>query len=126
GNIGVIGGNGLGLNINGNIPFSALAALTAEQGIVLDGSAKADIAISGTTSAPNIQGTITTENARVTDIRRNLTINNVAATVNLTGQTATISRLQGKLAGGGTINGSGSIGFGTPAGMPVQLTINLD
>jgi translocation and assembly module TamB len=126
GKIGVIGNNSLGLTVKGNIPFAALAGITAAQGLVLDGSANADIQITGTTSAPNIQGSVTTDNARLTDIRRNLTVNNVGATVTFTGQSASITRLTGKLAGGGDINGTGSIGFGTPAGMPVDLTVTLN
>jgi translocation and assembly module TamB len=126
GKIGVIGSNGLALDIKGNIPFGALAALTAAQGIVLDGAANADIQVTGTTSAPNVQGSVSTDNARLTDIRRNLTVNNVGATVTFTGQSATISRLQGNLAGGGTLSGTGNIGFGTPAGLPVDLTFNLN
>lgn len=67
-----------------------------------------------------------TDKASVTDIRRNLTINNLAATVDLTGQSATISRLEGNVAGGGKISGKGSVGFGGAAGMPVSLSITLD
>lgn len=126
GSIGIIGNNALNLAVKGNIPFGALAGLTAQQGLVLNGSANADIQITGTTSTPNVQGSVATDNARVTDIRRNLTVNNVGATVTFTGQSASITRLTGNLAGGGNLSGTGNIGFGTSEGMPVDLTFNLN
>lgn len=126
GTIGVMGSNAMALNIEGDIPFGALAGLTAQQGLVVNGKARANITIGGTTSAPDIRGTVATDKASVTDIRRNLTINNLAATVDLTGQSATISRLEGNVAGGGKISGKGSVGFGGAVGMPVSLSITLD
>jgi translocation and assembly module TamB len=59
-------------------------------------------------------------------VRRNLTVNGLAATVTFDRDRAVISRLTGKLAGGGTISGTGSVGITGGSGFPADITITLD
>lgn len=126
GTLGVTGNRPLSMAFKGSLPFGAVAAQTAAQGFDVQGTAAIDVKIEGTANAPVITGGVTTDGTRVTDVRRNLTINNLGATIGFERDRATISRLTGRLAGGGTISGTGSIGIAPAAGFPADLTITLD
>ncbi|KQO73718.1 translocation/assembly module TamB domain-containing protein [Rhizobium sp. Leaf262] len=126
GTLGVDGNRPLSMAFKGTLPFGAVAAQTAAQGFDVEGRAAIDVKIEGTASAPIVTGGITTDGTRVTDVRRNLTINNLGATINLDRDRATIARLTGRLAGGGTISGTGTVGITPGSGFPADLTITLN
>lgn len=126
GTLGLSGNRPLAMSFKGQLPFAALAAQTSEQGLVVDGSAAVDIRIEGSVAAPSVTGTISTQGTRVTDVRRNLTLNNLAATITFNRDVATISRLTGSLSGGGTISGSGTVGINPASGFPADLSITLN
>lgn len=120
------GGQALNLSVRGQLPFAAVASQLAAQGLALKGNADFDLKIAGTATRPDISGRITTANSQFIAIRQNLVFNKVAATVNLSGQTATIASLSGNLEGGGKISGSGTVGFAPGSGLPADLKIKLD
>ncbi|NTF33157.1 translocation/assembly module TamB domain-containing protein [Rhizobium skierniewicense] len=126
GTFGIAGNRPISMAFKGSLPFGAVAAQTAAQGFDVSGKAALDVKIEGTATAPIVTGSITTDGTRVTDVRRNLTINNLAATINLERDRATISRLTGRLAGGGTVSGTGSVGITPGSGFPADLTITLN
>jgi translocation and assembly module TamB len=126
GTLGIAGNRPLSMAFKGNLPFGVLGAQTAAQGFSVDGSAAIDVKIEGTASAPSVTGSVTTDGTRVTDVRRNLTVNNLGATISFDRDRATISRLSGRLGGGGTISGSGTVGIVPSSGFPADLTIVLD
>lgn len=126
GTLGIAGNRPISMAFKGALPFGAVAAQTAAQGFDVSGKAAVDVKIEGTASAPIVTGSITTDGTRVTDVRRNLTINNLATTINLERDRATISRLTGRLAGGGTVSGTGSVGITPGSGFPADLTITLN
>ncbi|WP_245500679.1 translocation/assembly module TamB domain-containing protein [Rhizobium sp. BK251] len=126
GSVSLAGKRALDLRFNGNLPFGLAAAQLARQGMVMEGNANVNLAISGTAAAPIINGTITTDGGRVIDVRRNLAINSLAATITFNGQQATISRFSGRLASGGSVSASGTIGIRPEAGFPADISIRLD
>lgn len=126
GTLGVSGNRPLSMSFKGNVPLGVLAAQTAAQGFDVAGTAAVDVKIEGTASAPNVTGSITTNGTRVTDVRRNLTINNLGVAISFDRDRATISKLSGQLAGGGTISGSGTVGILPASGFPADLTIVLN
>lgn len=126
GTLGISGNRPLSMAFKGNLPFGVLGAQTAAQGFAVDGTAAIDIKIEGTASAPSVTGSVTTDGTRVTDVRRNLTVNNLGATISFDRDRATISRLTGTLAGGGTISGTGTIGITPASGFPADVTITLN
>jgi translocation and assembly module TamB len=126
GSVGVTGTRPLSLKFTGNLPFSALAAQTAAQGLSVNGAAAIDLTISGTAAAPSITGSVTTDGAQVIDVRRNLTLNGLGATITFDRDRAVISRLSGKLAGGGSVSATGSVGIAGGSGFPADLTLTLD
>ncbi|KQV35553.1 MULTISPECIES: translocation/assembly module TamB domain-containing protein [unclassified Rhizobium] len=126
GKVGLAGNRPLSLKLNGDLPFSLLSAILSEQGFMLTGNAKVDVAVAGTASAPLVTGTITTSGARFVDVRRNLAITNLAANIALDGRQARIDQLGGKLASGGNVSATGTVGIEPGSGFPADLSIRLD
>ncbi|MCB1445938.1 MAG: translocation/assembly module TamB domain-containing protein [Rhizobiaceae bacterium] len=120
------GSQSLNLSVKGKLPFAAIESQLAAQGLALKGNASFDLKIGGNASKPDISGRITTANGQFIAIRQNLVVNNLAATITLSGQTATISSLSGKLDGGGKVSASGTVGFAPGSGLPADLAIKLD
>ncbi|UVC11366.1 translocation/assembly module TamB domain-containing protein [Rhizobium sp. TH2] len=126
GTVGTTGSQSLNLSVKGQLPFSAIAAQLAAQGLALKGNANFDLKIGGNASNPQITGRITTAGSQFIAIRQNLIVNRLGATVTLSGQTATISNLSGRLEGGGTVSASGTIGIRPGSNFPADLKIKLD
>jgi translocation and assembly module TamB len=126
GSVGIAGNRALNLRFTGNLPFAVLGAQLAAQGLVADGTANFNLQIGGTAAAPVINGTITTDHAKIVDVRRNLALNNVVANITLNGQQAVITRLNGQLASGGSISVTGTVGIQPAGGFPVDITVKLD
>ncbi|WP_349956450.1 translocation/assembly module TamB domain-containing protein [Rhizobium sp. ZPR3] len=126
GTVAIAGNKAMALKFAGNLPFDALAGQLAAQGLVMTGTAKIDMQIGGTTAAPAISGSITTDGAKLVDVRRNLTLSGLAVTVTLDGRQAVISRLSGNLTSGGSISGSGTIGITPDSGFPADIQMKFN
>ncbi|MBY3415014.1 filamentous hemagglutinin adherence factor [Rhizobium laguerreae] len=126
GSVVITGARAIDMRFTGNLPFAVLGAPLAQQGFVADGVATVNLQISGTAAAPVINGTVSTNGAKLVDVRRNLAVNNLTATVTFNGNQAVISRLSGSLGGGGTISVSGTIGIQPAGGFPADISIKLD
>ncbi len=122
-----VGGNmPMSMKFAGDVPFALLASTMAEQGFTLTGSAKVDLSLSGSARAPQITGTVSTAGGRLVDVRRNLALNELSANVTLDGKQATITRLSGNLASGGSIEASGTVGITAGSNFPADLRIRLN
>ncbi|MBX5211484.1 translocation/assembly module TamB domain-containing protein [Rhizobium sp. NZLR11] len=126
GSVVITGNRAIDMRFNGNLPFAVLGAPLAQQGLVADGVATVNLQVGGTAAAPVINGTVSTSGAKLVDVRRNLAVNNLAATVSFNGSQAVISRLSGNVGGGGTISASGTIGIQPAGGFPADISIKLD
>jgi translocation and assembly module TamB len=126
GNVTVTGNKALLLKFDGSVPFSALSGQLAAQGLDMTGAARISLQIGGTTAAPSVTGNITTDGARLVDVRRNLALNGLAATVTLDGRQATISRFSATLATGGAIAATGTVGIIPASNFPADITVRLD
>ncbi|NKM10703.1 filamentous hemagglutinin adherence factor [Rhizobium laguerreae] len=126
GSVVITGARAIDMRFTGNLPFAVLGAPLAQQGFVADGVATVNLQIGGTAAAPVINGTVSTNGAKLVDVRRNLAVNNLTATVTFNGNQAVISRLSGSLGGGGTISVSGTIGIQPAGGFPADISIKLD
>ncbi|ODR90779.1 translocation/assembly module TamB domain-containing protein [Sinorhizobium alkalisoli] len=116
----------LEMTFTGDVPFTLLAGVMAEQGFTLTGSADVNLTLSGSARSPRIAGTLSTSGSRLVDVRRNLALNNLAANVTLDGQQARISDLSANLATGGSIQASGSVGITPGSGFPADMRIRLN
>ncbi len=126
GTVGITDSQPLALAFRGTVPFSLLAAQLSAQGLSLEGNARIDLSIGGTASAPAINGTVTADGARLIDVRRNIALNNIGLTVAIDREAATISRLTGKLAQGGTVAVTGRVGIAPGSNFPADLAVKLD
>ncbi|WP_159951737.1 translocation/assembly module TamB domain-containing protein [Rhizobium sp. 18065] len=120
-----VSGMGLDMRFQGSLPLAAANTVLGQQGLVAQGNANVNVTLQGTATAPAIAGSITTSGARVVDVRRNLAVEQIAATINLRDNRAQIASLTGNFASGGRVSASGSIDI-LGQGMPADLTINLD
>ena len=126
GTVAIAGSKTMALKFSGNLPFDALAGQLAAQGMVMTGTARIDMQVAGTTAAPAVTGTISTDGAKLVDVRRNLTLSGLAVTVTLDGKQAVISRLSGNLASGGSISGSGTVGITPDSGFPADIQVKFN
>ncbi|MFF0921412.1 translocation/assembly module TamB domain-containing protein [Rhizobium leguminosarum] len=126
GSVVITGNRAMDMRFTGNLPFAVLGAPLAQQGLVADGVATVNLQIGGTAAAPVVNGTVSTNGAKLVDVRRNLAVNNLTATVTFNGSQAVISRFNGSLGGGGTISASGAIGIQPAGGFPADISIKLD
>ncbi|RKE80177.1 translocation/assembly module TamB domain-containing protein [Rhizobium sp. AG855] len=125
GTVSLTNGVDLELRIEGDVPLNAINDRLAAQGLVANGTARVNLTVGGSSAEPSITGTIVTSGARVVDVRRNLAVEQIATTINLTGSRAEIGSLTGNFATGGRVTASGSIDIRS-AGLPADLAINLD
>lgn len=113
-------------SLSGKVPFAFLARRLAAQGVGLDGGADLALKVSGSLSKPALAGTVKTAGARFVHAPSGIAINDVAATIVLGADKATISSLTGQLSTGGTVRGSGSVAIDPAGGFPADLTLSLD
>jgi len=126
GKVGITGNRPIDMKFSGNLPFGLAAGLLAQQGLTLTGAANVDVSVTGAATAPQITGTISTSGARLVDVRRNLAVTDLTANVSLDGKQANIQKLSGKLASGGSLDVTGTIGIAPGSGFPADLSIRLD
>ena len=122
----VAGNRALDLSFDGTLPFKAVSAMLAAQGIEIGGTASLKVKIAGTATAPSITGQISSTNAQLVDVRHNIALKNLALSVDLDKTRATISKLSGTLSTGGTISATGTVGIAPGSGFPADIAINLD
>lgn len=125
GGIAISGNQALDMRFTGSLPFKALSAVFAAQGLEVKGTANLDIQIAGTTAQPVITGRISSSDAGLVDVRRNLAVQKLTLAINLDRNRATIEKLSGSLSTGGTISVSGSVGIAPGSGFPADLKIAL-
>ncbi|WP_316862470.1 translocation/assembly module TamB domain-containing protein [uncultured Cohaesibacter sp.] len=115
----------LNIAANGTVPFSLAARTLADAGLQLAGDADLSANITGTFSAPLINGKITTKGARFSEISSGIILRDLGGTVELTGQQASIQNITGKLGKDGTLAVNGTIGLDANAGMPADISVNI-
>lgn len=125
GTVGIGGATPLGLKFTGTVPFGLLQGQLSAQGFVLTGNANVDVSIGGTAAAPSVTGSITAGGARLVDVRRNLAVENLTIRITMSGRQAVIETVSGKLASGGQLSASGSVGIDPASGFPVDVAIKL-
>ncbi|QRM53347.1 translocation/assembly module TamB domain-containing protein [Sinorhizobium sp. BG8] len=125
GTVGVTGNMPLSLKLAGTVPFDLIRDRLAAQGFSLTGNAVIDLSISGAAKSPVIAGTISTSGGRLVDVRRNLAVNDLTARVSLDGRQATIQQLSGRLATGGRISATGTVGIAPGSGYPANVAVTL-
>lgn len=125
GKVQLTGARSLALNVQGSAPLSLAQPFVADKGIALSGNAVFDLTANGPLTAPKFGGTVRLASAGAVLPRQNLNLTNITGTIALDGQTARINGLTAKIANGGTIAVSGSVGIASGSGYPADLAIKL-
>ncbi len=134
-----LAGAGLALRVTGDVPFAggrlavhaegdaplSLLALESARELRLAGTARIAVDVAGALAAPAITGSATLAGATIIDSETGFGIRDAAGRLAFDGKRATVERLTGSLAQGGTAAVSGSIDV-TAAGLPADLTVRVD
>jgi translocation and assembly module TamB len=125
GSMALSGSKSLSFSASGSLPFDTLASRLASSGYTMTGTANFSATIAGTMTAPAITGQVTTQGARLVDVRRNLAINNLKATLSIRPDVVTITQMQGSLGDKGLINVSGTVGITAGSSFPADLSVKM-
>ena len=117
-----LGAGALALRANGGVDLAMLDPILAPGGRQARGQLTLEAGITGQTTAPQVNGTLTLAGGEVQDFGQGVHITDIAATVQASGDTIRIASLTGK-AGPGTIGASGSVGL--RGAMPVDLHLTM-
>lgn len=115
-------GGGLNLTVDARAPLAIANVFLRERGASLDGDVAARAQISGSLSAPVVNGQVSSSNITFRDPQSNLVLSNGVLDASLGGDRVTIRTLSANL-GEGTIGVTGSIGLSN--GFPADLRIAL-
>jgi translocation and assembly module TamB len=116
----------LSLDFSGGVPFAILNPRLAASGMSLTGASNLDLQIRGTTSAPNIGGSLTASGARFVAAATGIAINDIRADIAMGNGVATVRTLAGNLSTGGSISGSGTVGIQPGSGFPVDIKLRIN
>lgn len=125
GTLDLTGAKPLDMQFNATLPLALVQGLATKQGLVIEGSALADVRVGGTLSAPALNGSVTAKGMRVIDTKRNIALENLTVDIALTGDQARINTLSGKISAGGQVAVTGSIDL-KGAGLPADMSVKLD
>jgi translocation and assembly module TamB len=131
-------GAGLSLAISGQAPFSgpglniraegdaplALLALESDRELRLAGTARVNIAVTGSAAAPAINGSVVLADATLADTDSGFGITGANGRIDFDGQQATVRQLTGNMGQGGQATVTGTVAVGGP-GMPADLAIRV-
>ena len=123
GSVGLGSRQSLDFRVRGALPYSVLAARLARQGLALEGTANADITVSGTPSAPVINGSISSSGGRFIHAESGIAIKDLALAARFDGKQAIIEKLTGNLSTGGTLQAGGNVGMS--GGFPADLSLKV-
>jgi translocation and assembly module TamB len=117
-------GSGLNVRASGTAPL-ALLALESNRELRLAGTARVNLAVTGSVNAIATSGTVDLSDATVADTDSGFGIAGATGRIAFDGQRATVQSLTGRLAQGGDISVAGSVGIADSA-LPAQLTIRVN
>lgn len=134
-----LAGGGVSLAVTGNVPFSGsglevraqgtapLALLTADSSadLAVSGTTRIDLAVTGSTSRPAVNGTFDIVEARAADASDGIGVSNINGRIRFDGATARVENVTGRLTQGGDLAVAGTIDVDPAAGFPANLTIRI-
>jgi translocation and assembly module TamB len=113
------------LKMKGQAPLAFTDGLLASSSVRARGNALFDLALNGHPSMKNVSGKISTQGAMVEIPAHQLTVQNIAASADLTNGTAR-TRVSANLSTGGKITGEGQISLDPGQGFPANLKVQLN
>lgn len=118
-----LAGGGLDLAVTGSAPLALANRFVADRGGQASGVLALDAKVGGSIDAPQVSGRISTTGAGYIDPEANLRLQNITGSADLTGSSVTIRALSARLATGGAVSVTGSIGLNPnyPANLALRL-----
>ncbi|HYZ21163.1 MAG TPA: translocation/assembly module TamB domain-containing protein, partial [Rhodopila sp.] len=111
-------GGQMNLKTDGRLDLAMLDPILTAQGEQARGEVVLNAAVTGTTKAPQVQGTAALRNGAVTDYTYGAHLTALNALIEASGSTIRLARFDGR-AGPGTLGGSGTVGLA--GAMPIDL-----
>lgn len=125
GKVVLTGGRSLTIRVTGSAPLTLAQPLVADNGLAIGGQSTFDISANGALTDPRLVGSIKLASGTAVLPRQNLNLNGIAGTITLDGNQARIGSLTAKVASGGTLSVSGTVGISSGSGYPADLAIKL-
>lgn len=114
------------LHVKGSAPMAIANQFLAERGAQMAGSATIDATVRGSLAKPELNGNLSLSNGSFIDSQTNLRLNNIVVDASLSGERIVLNRANASSSAGGTIAANGSISTDFSAGMPADMTIQLN
>lgn len=119
-----LSGAGLDVALKGSAPLTLANRFVADRGGQLSGSVNLAAQVSGSLSAPQFGGKISTSDAGYIDPELNLRLQGISGSASVNGKNVVIDSLSAKLATGGSVAASGSVGLSN--GFPANIKLALN
>lgn len=115
--------NALNMRVSGQAQFDIAEPFLATRGTQVDGLARFEATIGGTTSAPLINGLLSVADGNVTDPLANLRLTNINLLAGLNGDQISINRMNARIGERGQLTVGGTVNIA--ANMPAALQVGL-
>jgi translocation and assembly module TamB len=113
-------------NITGQVDLGSLAqALLAAGAQRVGGIANLNLRLEGSLAAPRLGGQANIANGSFRDLQHGISLNEIAAAITAEGERLNLTRFSARTAGGGSLNGTGSLDLGKPR-LPFELRLRAD
>ena len=119
GTVPVTAGRPMNVHAEGTADLAAMTSGLAAVGQSVRGKLALNVAVTGTTAKPQVQGTATLTGGQIDDFEHGFSLTKIEATAQAQGSTIRLTEFKAA-AGPGTITGSGTIDLSAP-GMPVDI-----
>lgn len=119
-------GQGLGVNVTGNVPLALANRFIAERGSQASGTLSLTASVSGGFDRPQLRGMFSTNGAQFIDPETNVRLNNINVMGSLDGETISLRQVNADLGSGGSLSASGTISTNVAAAMPANIEIKFN
>lgn len=117
-------GDGLAIDITGSAPLALGNRFVADRGGQLSGTANLKAKLSGSLASPQFSGTVSTGRAGYVDPALNLRLTDIGGSATFSAERLVIDSLTAKLATGGSVSATGSIGLTGSNDANIALRLN--
>ncbi len=112
----------LNMSLEGSLPLSFLRRPLTEAGLRAKGSLSLSGKVSGTIADPQYQLRASPNGISITELTTALTLQDVTGSIEVNGETVTLSSLSAKLSSGGSVSASGTVGLGPDLAANIKAT----
>lgn len=119
-------GQGLGVNVNGNVPLALANRFLADRGAQASGTLSLTANVSGGFQKPQLRGMFSTNGATFVDPETNLRFVNINVMGSMEGETITLRQVNANLSSGGSLSASGTISTNAVANFPANIEVKFN